>query len=130
MDGSDNGKQGGCPMGFGANKQTNNTGRSNSDWWPNQLNLKMLHQNQPAVSPTGEDFNYAEAFKTLDLDAVKADLYALMTDSQDWWPADYGPLRSVLYSHGVALFGHLPDGRWPRWFLLWFPAFCPFKFMA
>ncbi|MEH6521331.1 catalase/peroxidase HPI [Sulfitobacter sp.] len=90
MDGSDNGDKGGCPMGFGANKQTNNSGRSNSDWWPNQLNLKMLHQNQPAIAPTGEAFNYAEAFKSLDLDALKADLYALMTDSQDWWPADYG----------------------------------------
>ncbi len=113
MDGSDNGKQGGCPMGFGANKQTNNTGRSNSDWWPNQLNLKMLHQNQPAVSPTGEDFNYAEAFKTLDLDAVKADLYALMTDSQDWWPADYGHygpffIRMAWHSSGTY---RTADGR-------------------
>ena len=113
MDGSDNGKQGGCPMGFGANKQTNNTGRSNSDWWPNQLNLKMLHQNQPAVSPTGEDFNYAEAFKSLDLDAVKADLFALMTDSQDWWPADYGHygpffIRMAWHSSGTY---RTADGR-------------------
>lgn len=90
MDGSDNGEQSGCPMGFGANKQTNNSGRSNSDWWPNQLNLKMLHQNQPATDPMGGTFNYADAFKSLDLDSVKADIYALMKDSQDWWPADYG----------------------------------------
>ena len=63
---------------------------SNEDWWPNQLNLKMLHQNSPQANPMGEDFNYAEAFKSLDLDAVKADIVALMKDSQDWWPADYG----------------------------------------
>ncbi len=87
MDGSD---QGGCPMGFGAQKQATNSARSNRDWWPNQLNLKMLHQNQPVSDPLGGTFNYAEAFKQLDLDAVKADIYALMKDSQDWWPADYG----------------------------------------
>ncbi|MBB3995693.1 catalase-peroxidase [Sulfitobacter undariae] len=90
MDGSDNGEKGGCPMGFGANKQANNSGRANHDWWPNQLNLKMLHQNQPASDPMGGDFDYAEAFKQLDLDALKADIIALMKDSQDWWPADYG----------------------------------------
>ena len=74
-----------CPMGhttFGV--------RGNRDWWPNQLNLKMLHQNPPALDPLGAEFNYSEAFKALDLDAVKKDLFALMTDSQDWWPADYG----------------------------------------
>ncbi|MDC0136180.1 catalase/peroxidase HPI [Sulfitobacter sp.] len=90
MDGSDNGEQGGCPMGFGAGKAANNSVRSNRDWWPNQLNLKMLHQNQPASDPMGGTFNYAEAFKQLDLDSVKSDIYALMKDSQDWWPADYG----------------------------------------
>ena len=90
MDGSDNGEQGGCPMGFGAGKAANNAVRSNRDWWPNQLNLKMLHQNQPSSDPMGGTFNYAEAFKQLDLDACKSDIYALMKDSQDWWPADYG----------------------------------------
>lgn len=90
MDGSDNGAQGGCPMGFGAAKQPTNSARSNRDWWPNQLNLKMLHQNQPASDPMGGTFNYAEAFKKLDLDAVKSDIYALMKDSKEWWPADYG----------------------------------------
>ena len=64
--------------------------RGNRDWWPNQLNLKILHQNPPAGDPMGEDFDYAEAFKRLDLAAVKKDLVALMTDSQQWWPADYG----------------------------------------
>ncbi|MGV8990582.1 MAG: catalase/peroxidase HPI [Thiobacillus sp.] len=66
------------------------SGTSNHDWWPNQLKLEILHQHSPASSPMGEDFNYAEAFKKLDLAAVKKDLTALMTDSQEWWPADYG----------------------------------------
>jgi len=80
MDGNNN-----CPV-----MHTNAGGRSNRDWWPNQLNLKILHQHSPKSNPMGDDFNYAEAFKTLDLSALKKDLYALMTDSQDWWPADYG----------------------------------------
>jgi catalase-peroxidase len=63
---------------------------TNRDWWPEQLNLKMLHQNSALSDPMGAGFDYAEAFKSLDLDAVKEDLHALMTDSQDWWPADYG----------------------------------------
>jgi len=90
MDGSDNGAQGGCPMGFGAGKQTRNSSRSNREWWPNQLNLKMLHQNQPVGDPLGGTFDYADAFEQLDLGAVKSDIYALMKDSQEWWPADYG----------------------------------------
>jgi catalase-peroxidase len=65
-------------------------GTSNRDWWPNQLNLKVLHQNCPRTGPMGEHFDYAEEFKKLDMAAVKRDLHALMTDSQDWWPADYG----------------------------------------
>ena len=84
MDGNDVGA-GKCPV-----MHANLGVRSNSDWWPNQLNLKILHQNQPASDPMGADFNYAEEFKKLDLKALKNDLYALMTDSQDWWPADYG----------------------------------------
>ncbi|MGE4341455.1 MAG: catalase-peroxidase, partial [Pigmentiphaga sp.] len=66
------------------------SGTSNRDWWPNQLRLEILHQHSPQSNPMGEEFNYAEAFKSLDLAAVKKDLHALMTDSQDWWPADYG----------------------------------------
>ena len=65
-------------------------GRSNRDWWPNQLNLDVLRQHSSKSNPMGEDFNYAEEFKSLDLEAVKKDLRDLMTDSQDWWPADYG----------------------------------------
>ncbi len=87
MDGNDVGK---CPVMHGTPIHTTHGVRSNKDWWPNQLNLSILHQNTPASDPMGADFNYAEEFKKLDLKALKEDLYALMTDSQDWWPADYG----------------------------------------
>src|SRR5688500_11535826 len=65
-------------------------GRSNRDWWTNQLNLQVLHQNSSLANPMGKGFNYAEEFKKLDLDALKKDIFAVMTKSQDWWPADYG----------------------------------------
>ena len=90
MDGNDHANAGKCPVLHGAHNQTLAGANSNRDWWPNQLNLRILHQNSNLSNPLDPDFNYAEAFKSLDLDAVKADLYALMTDSQDWWPADYG----------------------------------------
>ncbi|HYA56174.1 MAG TPA: catalase/peroxidase HPI [Nitrososphaerales archaeon] len=88
-------------------------GMSNRDWWPNQLNLKVLHQHSPLSNPMGKDFDYAKEFKSLDLAAVKKDLRALMTDSQDWWPADfgsYGPLliRMAWHSAGTYRRG---DGR-------------------
>ena len=90
MDGNDAPKTGGCPV-MHSGAQSASTGvRSNKDWWPNQLNLKILHQHSAKSDPMGAEFSYAEAFKSLDLDALKQDLYALMTDSQDWWPADYG----------------------------------------
>jgi len=79
----------GCPFHGGTSGAASNT-RSNRDWWPNQLNLKILHQNAPASDPMDPDFNYADAFKSIDYAALKKDLTALMTDSQDWWPADYG----------------------------------------
>ncbi|MDP3168176.1 MAG: catalase/peroxidase HPI, partial [Hydrogenophaga sp.] len=79
-----------CPFSGAALKPTVAGARSNADWWPNQLNLKLLNQNSPQSDPMGADFNYAEEFKSLDLHAVVSDLHALMTDSQDWWPADYG----------------------------------------
>lgn len=84
MDGNNAGK---CPIAHGA---TNVGMRSNKDWWPNQLNLRILHQNSSKSDPMGAEYDYAEAFEKLDLDALKADLVALMTDSQDWWPADFG----------------------------------------
>ena len=87
MDGNNAGK---CPVMHGTAIQSTNSVRGNKDWWPNQLNLKILHQKAPASNPMGEDFDYAEEFKKLDLQALKKDLHALMTDSQDWWPADYG----------------------------------------
>ena len=80
-----------CPvMGPAAHRNTAAGGLSNRDWWPNQLNLQMLHQNSPMCNPMDSEFNYAEEFKSLDLNALKEDLFALMTDSQEWWPADYG----------------------------------------
>ncbi len=79
-----------CPMSGAARKVTVAGATTNADWWPNQLNLKILHQHSPLSNPMGESFKYTEAFKSLDLEAVSKDLHALMTTSQDWWPADYG----------------------------------------
>ena len=90
MDGNDTSNSGKCPVIHGIATNAASRGRSNADWWPNQLNLKILAQNTPASDPMDADFDYAAEFAKLDLAAVKADLTALMTDSQDWWPADYG----------------------------------------
>ena len=79
-----------CPVTGMSGHSVAGGGTSNRDWWPNELYLGILHQHSPLSNPMGEGFNYAEQFKTLDLAAVKQDLYALMTDSQDWWPADWG----------------------------------------
>ena len=102
-----------CPVAHSTHTKTVAGAMGNANWWPNQLNLKMLHQHAPMSSPMGEAFNYAEEFKTLDLDAVVKDLKALMTDSQDWWPADYGhygPLFIRMAWHGAGTY-RIGDGR-------------------
>ena len=113
MDGQNTNAAGKCPVAHGSAKHATFAGRSNRDWWPNQLNLRILHQHSAASNPLGAGFDYAEAFGTLDLNAVKQDLFALMTDSQPWWPADwghYGPffIRMAWHSAGTYRTG---DGR-------------------
>jgi len=79
-----------CPVLAGADRHTAKGSIANQRWWPNQLNLKVLHQNSPLSDPMGEDFNYADEFAKVDLDELKQDIEEVMTTSQNWWPADYG----------------------------------------
>jgi len=102
-----------CPVMHGGMTSSTHDKQSNQDWWPNQLNLGILHQHDTKSSPISSDFDYTEAFKSIDYDALKADLTALMTDSQDWWPADYGHygpffIRMTWHAAGTYRIG---DGR-------------------
>ncbi len=113
MDGNDAGSAGQCPVAHGAPPEAGLRRRSSRDWWPNQLNVRILRQHSPLSNPMGRSFDYAEAFNKLDFKAVKKDLLALMTASQAWWPADfghYGPLfiRMAWHSAGTYRIG---DGR-------------------
>jgi catalase-peroxidase len=102
-----------CPFSSVTGSHVRSGAPTNADWWPDQLNLKVLHQQSAKASPLGESFDYAEEFKTLDLDAVVKDLKALMTDSQDWWPADYGhygPLFVRMTWHAAGTY-RIADGR-------------------
>lgn len=102
-----------CPFLHGKLRGSTAGARSNRDWWPRQLNLAVLHQHSPLVDPMGTGFNYAQAFRRLDLEALRQDLVALMTTSQDWWPADYGhygPFFVRMAWHSAGTY-RIHDGR-------------------
>ena len=102
-----------CPVSHGSNSQHTNGAMSNNQWWPDQLNLTILHQHDSKSDPTDNGFNYREEFKKIDYDALKKDLNDLMTNSQNWWPADYGhygPLFIRMTWHAAGTY-RTADGR-------------------
>ena len=102
-----------CPVMNGNRRNAAAEARTNRDWWPNQLNLQILQQDSPQSNPMGEEFNYAEEFKKIDLNALKKDIDAVMTTSQEWWPADYGhygPLFIRMAWHSAGTY-RIADGR-------------------
>ena len=102
-----------CPFSGSMLQHTTAGAKGNRDWWPNQLNISILHQHSSLSNPLGEEYDYAKEFKSLDLNAVIKDLHALMTESQDWWPADfghYGPLIIRMAWHAAGTY-RIHDGR-------------------
>ena len=112
MNQHDNHTGGKCPVMHGAMTSSET---SNVAWWPNALNLDILHQHDTKTNPLGADFNYREEVQKLDVEALKEDVKALMTNSQEWWPADWGSLRRFDGAYGVALCRFLPYLRWSWW---------------
>ena len=108
MDAKTDESAGKCPFTGGSH------GHTNRDWWPDALSIEMLHRNSNLSDPMGEDFDYAKEFKSLDLNAVIADLRALMTDSQEWWPADFGHYGGLFIRMAWHSAGYLPHYRRPR----------------
>ncbi len=109
MDAKTDDSAGKCPFTGGTH------GHRNRDWWPEHLDISVLHTNAPAADPMGEAFDYAKEFESLDLDAVIKDLHALMKDSQEWWPADFGHYGGLFIRMAWHSAGHVPHHRRSRW---------------